>query len=351
MGKYTYAIVVTLLALAVLFLQLVGCTASEQQTYNTDLAYKIAYYQNAFGTWAGDNITNTTSTNLTGILIGDSSLISTIAKPTGTVVGTSDSQVLTSKTLTSPIINGTVTTTGLTLPSFTLTAGGTIQMNSGILQNLYYLGGRTDQKLGIYGKRQNDDTTISFYTPGVSPTYTDTVRLNIYGRSAEAYISWYNSKHTGFKLGSFLNANTNHLQYEEMSAPGAGSENTTRVYATTGGDTLTDLCAVFQDGTVDIFAQESTELDAPIFTYSSGTEVKVKLIKEHAGLVQFVAEFPNGETFVLKEYEYHDEDKINANKGVVSLLPKDWLIESKTDREARLEKEKIELEKALLLKD
>lgn len=55
---------------------------------------------------------------LTGILKGNgTSAFTAVTAPTGTIVGTSDSQTLTNKTLTSPII-GTITNTGtLTLPT------------------------------------------------------------------------------------------------------------------------------------------------------------------------------------------------------------------------------------------
>ena len=43
---------------------------------------------------------------------------------------------------------------------------------------------------------------------------------------------------------------------DEMTAPGAGAANHVRIYAVVDGGSLTDLAAVFQDGTVDIFAQE-----------------------------------------------------------------------------------------------
>ena len=53
-----------------------------------------------------------------------------------------------------------------------------------------------------------------------------------------------------------LHMQGNFLEFTEMSAPGAGAANTVRVYAVVDGGSLTDLAAVFQDGTVDIFAQE-----------------------------------------------------------------------------------------------
>lgn len=46
------------------------------------------------------------------------------------------------------------------------------------------------------------------------------------------------------------------IQLTERTAPGAGAANTVRIYAVVDGGSLTDLAAVFQDGTVDLFAQE-----------------------------------------------------------------------------------------------
>lgn len=45
---------------------------------------------------------------------------------TGAIVGTTNTQTLTNKTLTSPVINGTVTTTGLTMPTMSVVSGGSI---------------------------------------------------------------------------------------------------------------------------------------------------------------------------------------------------------------------------------
>uniref|UniRef100_A0A6H1ZGQ7 Uncharacterized protein n=1 Tax=viral metagenome TaxID=1070528 RepID=A0A6H1ZGQ7_9ZZZZ len=129
---------------------------------------------------------------------------------------------------------------------------------------------------------------------------------------------------------------TGYTEYTERVAPGAGAANTARIYAVVDGGTLTDLAAVFQDGTVDIFAQEVTPLDAPTFTNSNDTEVKVVLRKEHPGQVAFVAKFADGKEFTLKEYQYHDADKIAANKGTVSnKLPAGWAVETTVQREAR----------------
>lgn len=118
----------------------------------------------------------------------------------------------------------------------------------------------------------------------------------------------------------------------EIEEPDAYDANSVVIYPKQGtGDNLTDLCAKFQDGTVDIFAQETTPLDAPIFTYPDGTIGQLVLKKPHAGLVQIVMVFPDKSEFVIKSIEYHLESKILANTGCESELPEDWYIE--TDKE------------------
>ncbi len=116
-----------------------------------------------------------------------------------------------------------------------------------------------------------------------------------------------------------------YLGFTEMAAPGAGGANTARIYAVVDGGALTDLAAVFQDGTVDIFAQEVTALDSPIFTHPSRTKVEVELRKPHAGKEQFVAIFPDGKEFVLREFHHHTPDKVAASMGAEAPAPAGWL--------------------------
>jgi len=110
----------------------------------------------------------------------------------------------------------------------------------------------------------------------------------------------------GQSISALLNITgmTGYHELTEMAAPGAGAANTARIYAVVGGDTLTDLAAVFQDGTIDIFAEESTEPDSPIFRYPDGTEFKSILRKPDRKIVQFVALFPDGSEFVMREIRY-----------------------------------------------
>lgn len=155
----------------------------------------------------------------------------------------------------------------------------------------------------------------SFLIRTTNAVGTLTSRLSFPGGSDRISITTYNSD---------INIGASYIQQEAMTAPAAPGAGRYRIYGVIGGDTLTDVCAKFDDFSVDIFAQETTELDAPIFTYPSGTEVKTVMLKPHPGIVQFVALFPDGEQFVLREFNYHSDEKIAANKGAEALLPADW---------------------------
>ena len=85
-----------------------------------------------------DNITTGTTTNLTGILVGSSGAVAAVTAPTGAVVGTTDTQTLSGKTLTAPketvVTGGTCSTSytpDLTAGSlFTLTLNGACAINN-----------------------------------------------------------------------------------------------------------------------------------------------------------------------------------------------------------------------------
>ncbi len=172
---------------------------------------------------------------------------------------------------------------------------------------------------------------VGYYCPAI--TTGGTTNWGYYSVAASNYMAQ-------LTMGGPLKHANNYATFLEMTAPGAGAANEARVYAVVDGGSLTDLAAVFQDGTVDIFAQETTPLDAPIFKFPSDTKVETYLRKEHPGLVKIVCRFTDGTEFVLKEIEYHDPEKIAANKGTENPLPGGWLVEDAAQRAARLEKEK-----------
>jgi len=146
------------------------------------------------------------------------------------------------------------------------------------------------------------------------------------------------------KSGKTLDIGSNYLSLTEITAPGAGAANTSRVYAVANG-AKTDLYAIFQAGAAVLIAAEPTPNDSPILTEPDGTVVQVVLRKPHPGIIQHVAEYPNGKTHILQEIHYTNEDKINANKGARGLLPTDWEVETTIEMEARLAKfEQIRLE-------
>lgn len=67
--------------------------------------------QGATGSAGPNNVTTSTSTNITGVITGNGSTIGSKTNPSGAFVGDTDTQTLTNKTLTSPVIN---TPSGLT---------------------------------------------------------------------------------------------------------------------------------------------------------------------------------------------------------------------------------------------
>ena len=127
----------------------------------------------------------------------------------------------------------------------------------------------------------------------------------------------------GLSVDSVLST-TNRMEWDEISAPGTPPANSVNMYAVVDGGGLTDMVAKFQDGSTDIFAQETTEADAPQLTYPDGTDVKVVLQKPHPGIVRLVALFENGKEMVIKEHNYHTTEKVNQNLGARGTLPVDW---------------------------
>lgn len=126
------------------------------------------------------------------------------------------------------------------------------------------------------------------------------------------------------------------LEIDEVDAPGAGAADTVRIYAIEGGGALTDLAAVFQDGTVDIFAQETTEPTDAVVAAPDETVGTLVVVRPHPGTVQLVARIPGFGDWVISEKEFHAEEKIGWVQGAEKPLPVDWYVESTVDQAARL---------------
>lgn len=290
---------------------------------------------------------------------------------TGEVVGTTDTQELDNKTLDSSVAKGTWTNSGeWSIPAFT--ALGTISLNNQILDtndnSLESISNAPSTGLSITNSSDSPyGNYLTLRHTSTTPEIGDLQRWQFQHRDGDnVVLDWaffehqltnvnsgteaskfnfaamYNGIRTlaatltgdgNFNIKGNFQLPSGYIESYEISPPGPGATDTARIYAVSGGDNLTDLCTVYQDGTVDIFSQEATPLDSPILTYSSGTEVKYKMIKPHPGLIQWVAEYPDGTRFVMREIEYHDYDKIQANRGCDGLLPLDWSVTTESERE------------------
>ncbi|KKK81772.1 hypothetical protein LCGC14_2810110, partial [marine sediment metagenome] len=165
-------------------------------------------------------------------------------------------------------------------------------------------------------------------------------RLGLSGGVDTAVWTYTNSTIAGMVLSGALDVAGQYITFLERAAPGAGAANEIRMYGIVDGGSLSDMACVFQDGTVDIFAQEVTPLDSPIFRYPSNTVGQLRMRKPHPGSQIFEMVFPDGSVFTLKELEHHDFDKIAADQGSEGPLPADWLVETAAQRVARNEAER-----------
>lgn len=280
---------------------------------------------------------------LTSQTVGATTLtIPNFASVSDTFVFATLSQELANKTLNASVLKGTFTASGtVTFPAITL--GATVTINGQIfdagtgnisINTTGYGFEIYSTNNGIEGSRIScyhittspavDDVPMSFYVQGKDSAGNDTawsfcktVVVDPVNGQEDAKLTW-----GLMNVGTFndpcmtlsgagdlwidrnLLMDTGYIRLTEMAAPGALGANTVGVYAIVGGDTLTDLAAVFQDGTVDIFAQEATDPDSPIFQFPDMTELKLTMRKPDQKTVQFAAIFPDGREFIMRELRY-----------------------------------------------
>lgn len=353
--KSTFFLVVFLVIM--LACGLIGCidSAGNIQTMPDNAGKPV--YVSVNNTWA--SLTNTVTTNLTGALMGNGSYIYVKASPellawlsgnagaafsfngqtlqnVGILQVNGSSPVAYNRIGTSTdaasgandlLISGNLFLRAITYARASIDLTGNMQVSAGrlILDNAFGIQGVDSD--GSYWHIRGRDTGVGMVN-----------LISVYG-AANPYLSFANGKVLLFYDAGQLQT-TSYIQFDEMTPPGAGAADTVRVYAHAGGDNLTDLSAVFQDGTIDTFAQETTPLDSPIFKQESGSIGQLVMIKPHPGLIQFMFKYSGGEMFELRRIEYHDPDKITANKNCLSPnLPPGWLVETPAQREIRLKLE------------
>ena len=184
---------------------------------------------------------------------------------------------------------------------------GAANIVSSTWQNIYHIGlkyGLAGTATGAFTMDGATSGVVTVTVNAVAGTWTMTLPAAVgtagyflVDAAGNGVTSWSNTLPAATVTAGYI-------QFTEMAAPGAGAANTARIYSVVGGDTLTDLAAVFQDGTVDIFAEESTDPDSPIFRYPDGTEFRSVIKKPDRKTVQFVALFPDGSEFVMREKRY-----------------------------------------------
>lgn len=116
------------------------------------------------------------------------------------------SAILAGLTLTAPVINGVVATTGLTLPAHTL--GGNIDFNDYLANNIADLSGKADDTFYIRGKRTNAPNALLVSTPGVGAGFADVTRLIVTGTVAKAVWTFSDSTLVGMVLSDDLTFST-----------------------------------------------------------------------------------------------------------------------------------------------
>lgn len=207
----------------------------------------------------------------------------------------------------------------------------TIESSAGPL--LQFLGGASSQMGLIFGDSGASNAGLFGYRQG-----SDRFEWEFAGQAGLFLTTAALSLNTA---GLDLDINAGYLQLSEMTAPGAGAANHVRIYAEDDGGGLTDLSAVFQDGTIIDFAAEVTPLDAPIHVTPSRTTLTLEFRKPHPGVSEIVAVFPDGRTHRIWGAKFHDRAKIDANAGGVdSPLPDGWVVETTVQRAARVKREK-----------
>ena len=219
------AIGISLLCLVALLVVLPGCTAAAPGHIviaRTETSPEIVYVETGA---AGGGVTDhaqylrTDGTRaLSGAWDMGSQNLTNVNIDGGTIDGV---------TITSPAINGTISTSGLTMPAFTL--GGTMDANSQALINVLYLDLGTESAAGTF------DATLTAANAGTAWLIRSSdsidvhrVRLGLSGGVDTAVWAWEYSTHTGIVLSGALDANSNLIN--NVTDPSGAQDAATKNY-------------------------------------------------------------------------------------------------------------------------
>ena len=207
---------------------------------------------------AGQFISTVTSGTAPFVVLSDTQVTNLNASflrgkipPTGEIIGTTDTQTLTNKTLTSPVINGgTFSSAGITFNGST--SGSTTLQASADASGTLTLPAATDTLVG----RTTTDTLINKTLAAGSNTITGLTNTNLSGTASITNANLANSTISGVALGSNLNA----LSFGGyLTSAGSYNGSTARTVSVGGtsintGDTLVarDISGDFTAGGINV---------------------------------------------------------------------------------------------------
>jgi hypothetical protein len=219
---------------------------------------------------AGQFISTVTSGTAPFVVLSDTQVTNLNASfirgkipPTGDIIGTTDTQTLTNKTLTSPVINGgSFSSSGITLNGST--SGDTILQASAVASGVLTLPAVTTTLVG----RNTTDTLTNKTIAASSNTITGLTNANLSGTAGITNANLANSTISGVALGSNLNALT---FGSYLTSTGSYNGSTVRTVSVAGTSVNTGNTLVARDISGDFTAGTITATD---FNSTSDNRVK-----------------------------------------------------------------------------